>query len=692
MSEKKTFYNRLVHEKSPYLNLHAHDPIDWYPWCEEAIKKAQEENKPIFLSIGYFTCHWCRQMQKDVFSDTKVAEMLNEYCINIKIDKEEHEEVERLYSRFSQALIGEFVTLPLNIFLTSDLKPFIAKGYIPLESQFGSMGMYDLVEKVKQLWYGEEKEEIKEQADRVVELFEDEQNPPETKGMLTLDDIDNNVMTLFQLVDPLYGGVSSLPKTLSPCHLLFLTRFCQSRDSARSLFYLNRTLESMTLGGVYDLIGGGFSVYGIERKWCIPHFEKLLIDNALMAEVYFSAYFYTENEAYRDVGLKIVHFALEELQSKEGAFHSAISADVGEKEGAFYTWSAEEIQDLLTDYPMLSLFCRYYDISIGGNFEGSNILHATEDLGGFAAKNEENGERLAIAFRKMRQVLVESRRKRVKPDLDTKVVSSANALMVHSLVLAYRASQNPEYLSTAESCIKFIKENLWKDEKLYRRWIEGEKRFVAGLNDYSYMIKALIALFLDTAKVAYFEWACELTELVEEKFQVGKGAYYFAEDQEYLTRQVEFQDRSSPSGNAIHTENLLALYQITNNKKYYSRALSVLEKVSGHINYQPIYGYYHLLNMLNVLDFEKENFFVIFYSSEGEELNKMKGNLRLSQRANVLSLWVKADNTALIETLTILEPCEFKGPEPVLFTFKRGKNVASYEGLKKIINFLQLSS
>ncbi|MCH1429800.1 MAG: thioredoxin domain-containing protein [Chlamydiales bacterium] len=689
MSEEKAFKNRLIREKSSYLQLHAHDPIDWYPWCEEAIKRAEQEDKPIFLSIGYFSCHWCQQMQKEAFSDVEIASTLNEFCINIKVDREEHEEIERLFSRFSQALIGEFVTLPLNIFLTPDLKPFIAKGYLPLSSQFGSIGMQELVEKVKNLWYGEEKEDMKEQADRVVELFEDEQGPPDARGMLTIDDIDANVLTLFQLVDPLYGGLSSLPKSLNPCHLLFMTRFCQARNSARGLFYLNRTLESMVAGGVYDVVGGGFSVYGIERKWCIPHFEKLLSDNALISQVYLQAYFYTEKQLYKEVALKTINFVMEELQNSEQVYYSSIAADLEGREGGFYTWSMNELQELLKDNRFLNYFCRYYDISSGGNFEGENILHAIESLDDFSIKNEENKEHLLVAFNRIIQNLYQSRKKRVKPKLDNKILLSSNALMIQSLILAYRATQNISYLEKAEACSQFIQDKLWEDSQLFKRWVDGERRFEGGLNDYTFLTKALLMLFLDTAKPQYYDWASELVELVEEKFRVEEGAYFLSEPSDFVNAQVDFQDRNQPSGNAIHAENLLTLYQLSSQKKYLERAKGILERVSGYISYQPIYGYYHLNNMLNYFEIEKSHLFIIIYPSHDEEFMALKQKLYLSQKANTLSLWIKGEATELREYFPLLGDCQMKEGKPTLFVFNQGSCVASYEGAIKITTFLQ---
>ncbi|MFN0065958.1 MAG: thioredoxin domain-containing protein, partial [Chlamydiales bacterium] len=368
MSQPEIHKNHLVGEKSLYLLQHMHNPVDWYPWGEKAFTAARVEDKPIFLSIGYATCHWCHVMEKESFQNKALAEMMNEVFINIKVDREEMPEIDSLYMEFAQAMMSGGAGWPLNVVLTPDLNPFFAATYLPPDSNRGLLGMRQLVLRIKQIWADpDERETVIVQAGKIVDVFSDHAIPPSTQ-IPAQEKIVEAAEMIFKAADPIYGGMKGTPKFPIGFQACFLLREARSKTESRALFYVERTLEMMHRGGIYDHLGGGFARYCIDEQWMVPHFEKMLYDNAILTRAYTEAYEFTRHNFYREIAEQTLEYVMRELRDGAGYFYCAEDADCGGKEGGYYTWTFEEIHKVLKEDA--SLFCEFYGASPTGNFHG----------------------------------------------------------------------------------------------------------------------------------------------------------------------------------------------------------------------------------------------------------------------------------------------------------------------------------
>jgi len=572
MPEENKYTNRLIHQKSPYLLQHAHNPVDWYPWSSEAFMTAKELDRPIFLSIGYATCHWCHVMERESFEDEGVAQLLNETFINIKVDREELPEVDLLYMEFAQSMMSGAAGWPLNVILTPDLQPFFAATYLPPISSHGLMGLTELIGRIREVWTGDEKEKVVEQAEKIVEVFADS---VQTKGSELPDyEIIETTRELFlRLADPVYGGMKGAPKFPIGYQNNFLLREAKLSNESRSVFIVERTLEMMYRGGIYDHLGGGFSRYSVDEQWLVPHFEKMLYDNALLIESYLEAWQATQRDIFEEVCKDIIAYVLRDMTHPDGGFYSAEDADTEGKEGYFYTWDYKEIIDILGSDDS-ELFQDYYGISPDGNFEERNILHIPIPFEEFANAHNISREQLKEQLKAQRKMLFNARNKRPHPFKDDKILVSWNGLIIHSLVEAGRAFHLDEYINIAILAVEFIRRKLWSNGILLRRWRDGEAMFSAGLDEYAFLIRALITLFEADCGVEWLEWALEMTTILEEKFKAEGGAFYqtSGEDINILLRKCQFSDGAEPSGNSVHCENLLRLYQLTGNQHYFDQA------------------------------------------------------------------------------------------------------------------------
>lgn len=595
------FSNHLIHEKSPYLLQHAHNPVDWYPWGKEAFEKAKSEDKPIFLSIGYATCHWCHVMEKESFDDVDIARKMNEAFVNIKVDREELPEVDSLYMEFAQALMSAPGGWPLNLILTPDLKPFFAVTYLPPKTRRGMIGMEQFIEHIQKIWSSADREEILAQANHLVEIFQKGIQEKSTE-MPTEQSILRGMQVLFDTADTVYGGIKGEPKFPLGYQAVFLLELARQRGESRALFYVNLTLEMMARGGICDQIGGGFSRYAMDEKWIIPHFEKMLYDNAILAKTYLNAWQFTKNESFRKVAEATLQYVLREMSHPDGGFYSAEDADSEGQEGKFYTWTAQEIEEVLgkEDAKLFSLF---YGVTHEGNYEGRNILHLALGVEEFAEMRSLPADKLSEKLARDRELLFKRREERVKPFKDDKILCSWNGMMIDALVSAYFAFQNRAYLEAALKAVDFIKTRLWKEWQLFRRYRDGDARFPAGLDDHASLIKALISLFEAGCGTQYLQWAMELTKNVQIHFKAVEGAFYSTSEREdLLIRRSEFYDGAEPSGNAVHTENLIRLYQITQDEHYLKEAEDVFKTVKTYIETFPPGACYHLIALNRYFD------------------------------------------------------------------------------------------
>lgn len=405
MPDQPLYTNRLIHQKSPYLLQHAHNPVDWYPWGEEAFEAAKKEDKPIFLSIGYATCHWCHVMERESFENVEIAQLLNQTFINIKVDREELPDVDSLYMEFAQSMMAGAAGWPLNVLLTPHLQPFFATTYLPPHSSHGFMGLNDLVRRIAELWATEEKLKIADQAEKIVEVFASNVH---SKGeqLASADIITAAADLLYKMADPVYGGIRGAPKFPIGYQYSFLLRYYKRFKDTRSLFLAEKTLEMMHRGGIYDHLGGGFSRYSVDEKWLVPHFEKMLYDNAILAQAYLEGWQLTKRAPFRQVCEEILNYVLRDMTHPEGGFYSAEDADSEGQEGLFYTWTEQEILEALGTTEG-KRFCEFYGVTPSGNFEGRNILHTPFSLEEFATLHSLSQEDQQLQLQRNRQKLWE---------------------------------------------------------------------------------------------------------------------------------------------------------------------------------------------------------------------------------------------------------------------------------------------
>ncbi|MBS0604277.1 MAG: thioredoxin domain-containing protein [Verrucomicrobia bacterium] len=595
------FTNRLINEKSPYLLQHAHNPVDWYPWGQEAFELAKKLDKPIFLSIGYATCHWCHVMEKESFENPEIAKLMNDAFINIKVDREELPQVDSIYMEFAQALMSSAGGWPLNLILTPELKPFFAVTYLPPANRRGLIGMGQFVQHIRQLWMGDERKQLVEQADKIVEIFE-RSSKSAGDAMPSQQNLAMAVEMMYELIDPVYGGLKGEPKFPMGYQSVFMLEFARAKGDSRALYCVELTLDMMLRGGIYDQLGGGFSRYAVDDRWFIPHFEKMLYDNAILARTYLDAWKYTQKETYRTACDETLAYAVSEMTHPMGGFYSAEDADSEGHEGMYYTWTQYEVKEVLSNEES-EIFCQYYGITSEGNFEGRSVLHISHPIEEFAELRNIDVKDAKEILAKARPKLIKRRQFRPHPFKDDKIIVSWNGLMIDALIKAASALKKPVFKEAALKACDFIKSNLWKDGRLMRRWREGESRFEGGLDDYAFLIKALISLFEEGCGSDWLKWAIELAGVLEKEFKAEEGAFYYnLEDPTLLLRKCEYYDGAEPSGNAIHCENLLRLYQLTQDGKYMAQAEDILKASKHYIETYPPGACYHLICLQRYLD------------------------------------------------------------------------------------------
>lgn len=680
---KRSFTNRLINEKSPYLLQHAHNPVDWYPWSEDAFRLAREQDKPIFLSIGYATCHWCHVMEQESFENIDVAELMNKTFINIKVDREELPEVDALYMEFAQSMMAGSAGWPLNVVLTPNLEPFFAATYLPPVSQQGLMGVKDLVARIEQVWHGEEKERVVEQAGRIVEVFAEsihtagDRLPDKQRIHLTAE-------LLFKMADPVYGGMKGSPKFPIGYQGDFLLAYSHSFSETRALFLVERTLEMMHRGGIYDHIGGGFSRYSVDEHWLVPHFEKMLYDNAILAHTYMLVWQATKRPLFAEVSREILDYVLRDMTDLGGGFYSAEDADSEGREGYFYTWTPEEVAKVLSPEDT-NLFCGFYDITPHGNFEERSIVHMAQDVQTFADKIGVEAQALQTRLHRLRKEMWKAREKRIHPTKDDKVLSGWNGLMIHALAEAGSAFGERHYLEAAVRSAQFLKQQLWINGHLLRRWRDGDASFIAGLDEYACVIRAALSLFETGCGVEWLKWALEMAQVLKSEFKAEEGAFYQTDgkDPNLLLRKIHYSDGAEPSGNALHCENLIRLALITRSDDYTQQAEDIFKAVKRYLdNYPPGYTY-HMLNLLRHGD-RQSPVLVIALNKRGEwkdELLRSIYQRYIPNRTVVWKHWGEEELVALLPFLADMQPIE---GQTTLYICKQGVCLAPLHDLAEM--------
>ncbi|MEE8104731.1 MAG: thioredoxin domain-containing protein [Planctomycetota bacterium] len=601
--EKGRPMNRLAKEKSPYLLQHATNPVDWYPWGDEAFAKAKAEGKPVFLSIGYSSCHWCHVMEHESFADEAVAAYMNKHFVCIKVDREERPDVDSVYMNAAMAIMGGGGGWPLSVWLTSDRKPFHAGTYFPPRDMQGRPSFMRILTSVVQSWGDkEQKARILAGADNIVGRLRDSEEA-EDPADISAADLESACDRAAAYHDEVFGGFGVQPKFPSPSTVAMILRRHLRKGDAESLAIVNLTLTKMAHGGIHDHIGGGFHRYSVTRDWLVPHFEKMLYDNAQLLSLYAWAYQVTGDELYKETAEDIALWVKREMTDPSGGFYSAQDADDPggpEGEGGFYVWSPAEINALF-DGKEAAFLKRWFDVSRDGNWHerpGKSILQVKFALEEAAKAAGIDVPAARAAIKKARETMYPVREKRPKPMTDTKVLTAWNGLMISGYARAYQALGNADYLAMAQKAAAFIKKTMTLEGKLLRRWREGDAAHAGVLDDYAYMIAAYLDLYESDFDASWLEEALRLTRVAIDLFYDGKegGFYYTARDGEALiSRSRPGFDNARPSGNGVMPANLLRLFALTGDTGFRDKAQKTL-RYFGARSTQSALGFGAILN------------------------------------------------------------------------------------------------
>ena len=563
--------NRLSRELSPYLRLHAHNPVDWYPWGEEALAKARREDKPIFLSVGYSSCYWCHVMERLVFSDPDIAHLMNQFFVNIKVDREERPDIDEIYMTATQLMTGHG-GWPNSVFLTPDLKPFFAGTYFPPEDSHGRPGFSRVIQALHVAWQ-EKRQELEKQADQIsqsIARIHTARAVLEKAGEDLIGKAIDHIETRF---DSINGGLGTAPK-FPPDHALNLLLTAYRQDpQAKYLAMVEQTLHHMAQGGIRDHLGGGFHRYATDAQWRVPHFEKMLYNQALLTHNFLRAYQITNKTAYRIAAEEILDFVSREMTDSKGGFYSAIDAETEAEEGAYYTWTEQDIRQTLKKDADFFLSC----YALAPMPEGSaGVIYKTDTDSALSVRYQIDIRTLHARLSPLKEKLLNARSQRQRPLLDDKIITAWNGLMIGAYARAYEVLDRPEYLITAQKAVDFIRNNLRDaDGDLYRIYREGQRKGEAYQEDYAFLIDGLLHLYRATRSARYLQDALSLSERMHTAFwDTIDGGYFFTQSQnEMIVRTKSFYDSALPSGNAVALHVLWELRTLTQNPLYAQRAL-----------------------------------------------------------------------------------------------------------------------
>ena len=584
MSKVGSRLNRLAKERSPYLLQHARNPVDWYPWGDEAFEKAKETDRPVFLSIGYSTCHWCHVMEKESFEDAEIAKILNQNYISVKVDREERPDIDRIYMKASIVITGSG-GWPLTIIMTPQKQPFFTGTYLPKNGRNGLIGLADLLRNIAGQWRKDRKQ-LTATADKIIGYLKKQLETKPLEEAFPVSEaeasLDEAFITLLDSFDRVNGGFGIRPKFPSPHNLLFLLRYWKMRSRGQALEMVEKTLTKMRLGGIFDHVGFGFHRYSTDSIWLVPHFEKMLYDQALLSMAYVEAYQATGSDEYRKTALEILEYVLRDMISPEGGFYSAEDADTEGKEGKFYSWTLGEINQMLGKNAAQVIAA--YGVRSEGNYfdevhkrkTGENILHLKKPLNELSAElGAELGD-LEDVLKKARHKLFKIRKKRTAPLKDTKILTDWNGLLIAALAKTAQAFDSEKHRRAAEAAATFILKNLKTAEgRLLHRYIDGDASIQGNLDDYAFFVWGLIEMYEATYELDYLNEALKLQdEMIEHFWEESTGGFYFTSDdgEKLIIRTKEFYDGAIPSGNSVALLNLVRLSRMTGKTAYEQRA------------------------------------------------------------------------------------------------------------------------
>jgi len=634
--------NSLVNETSPYLLQHKDNPVEWFSWGKEALDKAKKENKPIFLSVGYSSCHWCHVMSHESFENENIAKIMNDNFVNIKVDREERPDIDDIYQKVCQMATGQG-GWPLSVFLTPDQLPFYVGTYFPVLDSYGRPGFGSLCSQLSQSWK-EKPHDIEKASENLMQSLKLTEKISLTTE-IEKSVLDEAAMNLLHMSDVTYGGFGQAPKFPNASNLSFLLRYSKITGISKFQDFVLRTLNKMAKGGIFDQIGGGFHRYSTDARWLVPHFEKMLYDNALLPIVYSEAYQLTHNEFYRDVVTMTLDYVLREMTSTDGGFFSAQDADINGEEGQTYVWKKNEIIDILGDDA--EIFCIFYDVTDGGNFEGKTILANNVNASAIAFKTNKTEAEIKQIIRDSCKKLLTIRQKRDQPGRDDKILTSWNGLMISALCKGYRITKQKNFLDSAIKAVDFIEKNLMKNGRLLRTYKDREAKLNGYLEDYSYFINGLIDLFEIEPNIQYLENAVSLTKILIKQFWDEKTSsfYFTSNDHESLIiRPKNNYDLSMPSGNSVASGVLLRLYHLVSDESFLTVTTKILKKHARQAAENP-FGFGYLLNIIHMF-LEKPTEITILDSSNHEI-----GNL-LEQKFLPESIMIRIKNREQLDLLS----------------------------------------
>ena len=598
MSEHK-YTNLLIHETSPYLLQHAHNPVNWHPWGEEAFAEAKRENKPVLLSIGYSACHWCHVMEHESFENEEIAELMNTNFVNIKVDREERPDLDQIYMNAVQ-MMTHHGGWPMTVFLTPEGVPYYGGTYFPPVDRHNMPGFPRVLIALAEA-YRERPDEVAETSASVRKELERLSAAQESSELLSKDLLEIAYRGIIKNYDPINGGFGSAPKFPPAMVLEFLLRTNYRTGNTEALQIVTDTCRKMAEGGIYDQLGGGFHRYSTDSKWLVPHFEKMLYDNALLSRLYLHHYQVTQDSNARRIAEGILDYVVREMTSAEGGFYSTQDADSEGVEGKFFVWSHSEVEALLGKADA-TLFNEYYNVTPGGNFEEANILNVTGSVADVAAKNKMEPGALEALLAKSRKVLLDAREQRVKPDRDEKILTAWNGMMLASFAEAGAILDREDYTDVAIRNARFVLDTLRRDGLLLRTFKDGVAKLNGYLEDYAFLSEGLLTLYETTGESEWLEECLTLAaKMVEEFWDDEAGGFFFTgkSHETLIVRSKDFFDNATPSGNSVAAEVVLRLASLTDNDDYRRRATTVLRLiVSGMTRYPAGFG-----RALGALDF-----------------------------------------------------------------------------------------
>ena len=655
--------NKLGEESSPYLLQHAKNPVHWYAWNEEALGRAKKENKPIFLSVGYSSCHWCHVMAHESFEDEEIAKIMNENFVNIKVDREERPDLDDIYQKACQMTTGQG-GWPLSVFLTPDQRPFYVGTYFPALDSYGRPGFGSLCRQLAQSWK-EKPNDVEKAADNFMQNLgnlQQHQAPSEIDKSI----LDEAAINLLQIADITYGGFGQAPKFPNASNLSFMFRYSKLSGISKFQKFALLTLKKMAKGGIFDQIGGGFHRYSTDARWLVPHFEKMLYDNALLSIVYSEAYQITKDPFFGNVVKKTLDYVIREMTSSGGTFFSAQDADTNGEEGQTFVWKKQEIEKILGQDS--EIFCIYYDVTDGGNFEGNTILANNINASSLGFKFGKSEPEIENLISKCSEKLLEIRNKREQPGKDDKIITSWNGLMVSAFLSGYRITDNSKYLDAAKQSIDFFESNFEKNHILHRTFKNAEPKLNGYLDDYAYMANASVDMFENTSQPKYLSFATNLANyLITHFWDDSTNGFFFTSDdhEKLIMRPKNNYDLSMPSGNSVAAYVLLKLYHITQNKQFLEIAKKIIESQAISAAENP-FAFGYLLNAL-YLYYQKPTEITIINSKNSELVSSLRKKFLPE------SIMVLVENQSNLEALSkhsFFSGKEFQNDKTTVFVCK----------------------